>query len=128
MPEKRENMAFDIDIDSELKDNSEEFLAEFKSAITRALVRMGIQAQSYATDLVPVGTPESTGIEDYAGGTLRQSIQAQVDPSARTKNTRCMRIWGPHPYQGAQRLRLCWVLLPLSCKALKQLFWLFFFQ
>lgn len=75
-------MAFDIDIDSEVQDNSEEVLAEFKAAITRALVRMGIQAQSYATDLVPVGTPESTGIDGYIGGLLRQNIEARVDPSA----------------------------------------------
>lgn len=79
MPERRENMAFDIDIKSEIQDNSEEVLAELKTAITRALVRMGIQAQSYATDLVPVGTPESTGIDWYIGGLLRQSIQARVD-------------------------------------------------
>lgn len=96
MPERREKVAFDIDIKSEIQDNSEEVLAEFKAAITRALVRMGIQAQSYATDLIKPGTPDSTGIDGYIGGTLRQSIQAQVDPSAQKVYIGTNEEYGPY--------------------------------
>lgn len=62
-----------------MSNHSEEILQKLDDAILRSLVRMGLQAQTYATDLAPVGTPESTHIEGYQGGTLRQSITTQVD-------------------------------------------------
>ena len=52
----------------EFKDNSEEFLRVFSSAIGRALERCGMQAEGYAKDLVPVDT-----------GNLRNSISYRVD-------------------------------------------------
>lgn len=55
-------------------DNTPRVLEDLKESVERALVEIGIKAQRYAQDLCPVGTPESTGIKNYMGGTLRQSI------------------------------------------------------
>lgn len=54
---------------------------ELEMKIARALEMIGIQAEGYAKALCPVGTPESTGIPGYRGGTLRNSITHQVDMS-----------------------------------------------
>lgn len=43
-------------------------------AMARALEICGGKAETYAKELAPVGTPESTGIPGYHGGTLRNSI------------------------------------------------------
>lgn len=55
-------------------DYSADVLEEMHDAVLRALERIGMQAEGYAKDLCPVGTPESTGIPGYIGGTLRNSI------------------------------------------------------
>lgn len=54
---------------------------ELASATARALEIIGIKAEKYAKALCPVGTPESTGIKGYRGGTLRNSITHQVEES-----------------------------------------------
>lgn len=64
----------------EFQDNSAMVLEEFQSACLRALERCGMEAEGYAKDLCPVGTPESTGIPGYIGGTLKGSISHKVDP------------------------------------------------
>lgn len=43
-------------------------------AVKRAMIQIGMAAETYAKALCPVGTPESTGIKGYIGGTLRGSI------------------------------------------------------
>lgn len=43
-------------------------------AVKRAMIQIGKAAETYAKALCPVGTPESTGIKGYIGGTLRGSI------------------------------------------------------
>lgn len=43
-------------------------------AIKRAMNIIGMKLEKYAKALCPVGTPESTGIPGYMGGTLRNSI------------------------------------------------------
>lgn len=45
-----------------------------KDALARGLEICGGKAETYAKQLAPVGTPESTGIPGYHGGTLRNSI------------------------------------------------------
>lgn len=45
-----------------------------KDALARGLEICGGKAETYAKQLAPVGTPESTGIPGYRGGTLRNSI------------------------------------------------------
>lgn len=60
-------------------DNSGKFLAELEKAKKRALETIGLKAEGYAKKLCPVGTPESTGIAGYRGGTLRNSITHRVE-------------------------------------------------
>lgn len=60
--------------DFTITDNTDEVIAVKDEAIERALEAIGLQAEGYAKMLCPVGTPESTGIEGYHGGTLRNSI------------------------------------------------------
>lgn len=67
---------------SEIKivvDNTEIVKAAFKAQLKVALEKVGIAAEGYAKNACPVGTPESTGIPGYQGGTLRNSITHQVD-------------------------------------------------
>lgn len=51
-----------------------EVMNAVQMAKARALEIIGGKAESYAKRLCPVGTPESTGIPGYIGGTLRNSI------------------------------------------------------
>lgn len=57
-------------------------IPEVKSALQskaqKALESIGLLAEGYAKLLCPVGTPESTGIAGYIGGTLRNSLTHQV--------------------------------------------------
>ena len=61
-----------------LIDNSPTVKAAFDAAMQRALEAIGGQAETYAVNLAPVGTPESTGVYGYHGGTLKQSISHTV--------------------------------------------------
>lgn len=65
-------------------DNTQQAMTELDAAIWRALEKIGIQAEKYAKALCPVGTPESTGIPGYVGGTLRNSIAHLVDVGSKT--------------------------------------------
>lgn len=61
-------------------DNSEAAKQAVREAMARALEICGGKAETYAKQLAPVGTPESTGIPGYHGGTLRNSItHEQID-------------------------------------------------
>lgn len=60
-------------------DNSHQFLAELERTKAKVLEMIGERAETYAKKLCPVGTPESTGIKGYRGGTLRNSITHDVD-------------------------------------------------
>lgn len=61
-----------------ITDNSAQVRREFESACLRALEECGLVAEGYAKRLCTVGTPESTGIPGYIGGTLKNSITHQV--------------------------------------------------
>lgn len=65
-----------------LTDNTDLVVDGINDAVLRALERIGMAAEGYAKDLCPVGTPESTGIPGYIGGTLRNSITHKVDDAA----------------------------------------------
>lgn len=54
--------------------HKDEALKAVTEAMARALEICGGKAETYAKQLAPVGTPESTGIPGYRGGTLRNSI------------------------------------------------------
>lgn len=60
-----------------LEDNSGQVLSALEQATARALEIIGGKAETYAKQLCPVGTPESTGKKGYRGGTLRNSITHQ---------------------------------------------------
>ena len=55
-----------------------EAIDELERVLTARLEEIGIRAEDYAQRLTPVGTPESTGVEGYRGGTLRKSITHKV--------------------------------------------------
>lgn len=52
----------------------QEIIEAKDEAVKRAMIQIGMAAETYAKALCPVGTPESTGIKGYIGGTLRGSI------------------------------------------------------
>lgn len=58
--------------------NIDSVMQKTNDSINRALEMIGIEAEKFAKALCPVGTPESTGIAGYMGGTLRNSIAHQV--------------------------------------------------
>lgn len=60
------------------KDNTDEVIREMNKDVHRALEMIGGEAERFAKALSPVGTPESTGIPGYMGGTLRNSITHKV--------------------------------------------------
>lgn len=60
-------------------DNSGAVLSELERAKKKILETIGQKAEGYAKKLCPVGTSESTGIQDYRGGTLRNSITHRVE-------------------------------------------------
>lgn len=60
-------------------DNSAAVLSELERAKKKILETIGQKAEGYAKKLCPVGTSESTGIQGYRGGTLRNSITHRVE-------------------------------------------------
>lgn len=61
-----------------LTNNSEKLLQAVREYRDEKLEEIGQRAEDYAQRLTPVGTPESTGIAGYRGGTLRKSITHKV--------------------------------------------------
>lgn len=64
--------------DFKLTVRTSEAIDELERVLTARLEEIGIRAEDYAQRLTPVGTPESTGVEGYRGGTLRKSITHKV--------------------------------------------------
>lgn len=65
--------------DVKLTDNSQEVLNAAHQQIMLALEAIGQEAEGYAKENCPVGSPESTGIPGYVGGRLRNSIAHAVN-------------------------------------------------
>lgn len=57
-------------------DHSKEVIEAMEEQVEQWLEAVGEDAAGTAADVCPVGTPESTGIKGYIGGTLRNSISA----------------------------------------------------
>ena len=68
----------DRNFDIDLTDNFDMVLDEFEKACHAGLEEVGLRVEGYASALCPVGTTESTGVQHYSGGTLRQSITHKV--------------------------------------------------
>ena len=58
----------------DVKDYSKNVKSAYDKARERSLEMIGLTAEKYAKEICPVGTPESTGIPGYVGGTARNSI------------------------------------------------------
>lgn len=69
-------MGFDI----KFTDNSGLVLSALDEAVGRALEEIGLRGEGHVVmnKDTPVGTPESTGIQHYKGGSLRNSITHKV--------------------------------------------------
>lgn len=65
-------------VDVKIEDNSEEVLEAMNEQVLDWLEAIGEDAAGTAADRAPVGTPESTGIPGYIGGTLKNSISHAV--------------------------------------------------
>lgn len=75
-------MKFNYDI--KFTDNTPRLLEALDSWAERVLTIWGMTVQDYAQLLVPTGTAESTGIEGYVGGALKQSLTYAVDLAKKT--------------------------------------------
>lgn len=49
-----------------------------QGAVARDLMRRAVRVHARAVTLCPVGTPESTGVAGYVGGTLRSSLTWEI--------------------------------------------------
>lgn len=65
-------------------DNTPRLLEALDSWAERVLTIWGMTVQDYAQLLVPTGTADSTGIEGYVGGALKQSLTYAVDLAKKT--------------------------------------------
>lgn len=67
-----------------VEDNTNSIL-ELEDKVNATILEIiGMRAEKYAKARCPVGTAESTGIQGYRGGTLRNSITYDVDKDAKT--------------------------------------------
>ena len=65
-------------------DNTPRLLEALDRWAERVLTIWGMKVQDYAQLLVPTGTADSTGIEGYVGGALKQSLTFAVDLAKKT--------------------------------------------
>lgn len=75
-------MNFKYDI--KLEDNVPQLHEALEDWVERVLTLWGMKIVDYATLLVPTGTADSTGIEGYVGGALKQSLTYITDAASRT--------------------------------------------
>lgn len=75
-------MNFNYDI--KFTDNTPQLHEALDSWAKRVLTLWGMTVQDYAQLLVPTGTEDSTGIEGYVGGALKQSLTFALDLAQKT--------------------------------------------
>lgn len=75
-------MNFNYDI--KFTDNTPQLHEALDSWTERVLTLWGMKVQDYAQLLVPTGTADSTGIEGYVGGALKQSLTYALDLAKKT--------------------------------------------
>lgn len=63
-------------------DNSAMFISAKDRAVQVALAQYGLDAETEVKRRTPVGTPRSTAVKGYHGGTLRNSISHEVRDDA----------------------------------------------
>lgn len=75
-------MKFNYDI--KFTDNTQQLHEALDSWAERVLTIWGMKVQDYAQLLVPTGTADSTGIDGYVGGALKQSLTYALDLAKKT--------------------------------------------
>ena len=75
-------MKFDYNI--KFTDNTPQLHEALEAWVERVLTIWGMKVQDYAQLLVPTGTANSTGIEGYVGGALKQSLTYALDLAKKT--------------------------------------------
>lgn len=75
-------MKFEYNI--KVTDNTPQLHEALDSWAERVLTLWGMLVQDYAQLLVPTGTADSTGIEGYVGGALKQSLTYALDLAKKT--------------------------------------------
>ncbi len=66
------------DFEIELTDHTDELLTVLEHNIAAAYEAVGWAMETHVKEACPVGTPESTSIKNYHGGSLRKSITHKV--------------------------------------------------
>ena len=61
-----------------LNDFTEELMESFEANLAAANEAVGLAMETHVKEGTPVGTPESTSIKNYHGGSLRKSITHKV--------------------------------------------------
>lgn len=74
------NFKYEIKVD----DSFPQLYEALERWVERVLTIWGMKIHDYATLLVPVGTADSTGIEGYVGGALKQSLVYVVNLAEKT--------------------------------------------
>lgn len=80
-----------------MNDNTNRILAEIREKIDTALNEVGERAVSHARENAPVGTPETTGIKNYHGGALRNSLEYKVIDNCVYVGTNLTANGAPYP-------------------------------
>lgn len=80
-----------------MTDNSNRILAEIREKMNIALNEIGQRAVGHARENAPVGTPESTGIKNYHGGALRNSLTYKVIDDCAYIGTNLTADGAPYP-------------------------------
>lgn len=82
---------------------ADEALAEKERRLSVAFKIIAGKMKTYAKLKAPVGTPESTGIKGYRGGTLRQSIRSSSNSRAAIVGTNVE--YAPYVELGTRKMR-----------------------
>lgn len=70
------------------------------------------KVQRTAKDLAPVGTPESTGIKGYVGGTLKKSISVKSYPKQQSAIVYTIVDYAPYQEFGTSKMEAQPFLIP----------------
>lgn len=70
------------------------------------------KVQRTAKDLAPVGTPESTGIKGYVGGTLKKSISMKSYPKQQSAIVYTIVDYAPYQEFGTSKMEAQPFLIP----------------
>ena len=108
-------MNFNYDI--KFTDNTPQLHEALDLWAERVLTLWGMKVQDYAQLLVPTGTADSTGIEGYVGGALKQSLTYALDLAKKTVTIGSNLFYSVYVELGTGTLPGAW--LPVRSSALR---------